>query len=94
MIPDYLVMNVDLYNGLPENIKTIVNEELAKAFDYEFDAFAEEAAKARADAEKVGAKFSDDVDMEAFRASVKPLIDSKLTNDVTKTSYQKIEALR
>jgi tripartite ATP-independent transporter DctP family solute receptor len=94
MIPDYLVMNVDLYNGLPENIKTIVNEELAKAFDYEFDAFAEEARKARADAEKAGAKFSDDVDMEAFRASVKPLIDSKLTNDVTKTIYQKIEALR
>lgn len=94
MIPDYLVMNVDTYNGLPDDIRTILTEELAKAFDFEFDAFAAEAAKARADAEKAGAKFSDDVDMEAFRASVKPLVDSKLTNDVTKTIYQKIEALR
>ena len=32
--------------------------------------------------------------MDAFRAAVKPLVDSKLTTDVTKTIYQKIEALR
>ncbi|MEB2844379.1 DctP family TRAP transporter solute-binding subunit [Rhizobiales bacterium RZME27] len=94
MIPDYLVMNVDLYKELPDGIKTILKEELAKAFAFEFDAFAADAAKARADAEKAGAKFSDDVDMEAFRAAVKPLVDSKLTNDVTKSIYQKIEALR
>ena len=94
MIPDYLVMNVDLFNGLPDDIKTIVTEELAKAFDFEFDAFAADAAKARADAEKAGGKFSEDVDMDAFRAAVKPLVDSKLTTDVTKTIYQKIEALR
>ena len=94
MIPDYLVMNVDLFNGLPDDIKTIVTEELAKAFDFEFDAFAADAAKARADAEQAGGKFSEDVDMDAFRAAVKPLVDSKLTTDVTKTIYQKIEALR
>lgn len=94
MIPDYLVMNVELYNGLPDDIKTILKEELAKAFDFEFDAFAADAAKARADAEKAGGKFSDDVDVAAFRAAVKPLVDSKLTTDVTKTIYQKIEALR
>lgn len=94
MIPDYLVMNADLYKGLPDNVKTVLKEELAKAFDLEYDAFAADAAKARADAEAAGGKFSDDVDVPAFREAVKPLVESKLTSDASKAIYAKINAMR
>ncbi|WP_207552935.1 TRAP transporter substrate-binding protein [Consotaella salsifontis] len=93
MMPDYLVINADLYNGLPDDVKTIFQEELAKAVDTEYASFADSVAKAKADAEAAGAKFND-VDLAAFREAVKPLVESKLNDDVTKTIYKKIREMK
>lgn len=92
MIPDYLVMNADQWNGLPDNVKTIIKEELAKATDFEFKSFGDMAAKARTDAEASGAKFND-VDITPFQKAVTPLIESKLTSDTTKAIYKKIKEM-
>ncbi|AJY45524.1 TRAP transporter substrate-binding protein [Martelella endophytica] len=86
MIPDYLVMNVDMYEDLPDDVKQIFTEELQKAADYEFDVFAEDAAKSRALAEEAGATFNE-VDLQPFRDAVRPLTEQKLTSDVTKKIY-------
>ena len=89
MIPDYLVMNVDLYEEMPEDVKKIFNEELMKAVDYEFDVFSENAAESRAKAEAAGAQFND-VDLQPFRDAVRPLTEQKLNSDVTKKIYDQM----
>lgn len=89
MMPDYLVMNADIYNNMPEDVKEIFTEELLKAVDYEYESFAESVAEAKADAEASGAQFNQ-VDLPAFRAAVKPLTEEKLTSDVTKKIYSQI----
>ena len=89
MMPDYLVMSADIYNELPDDVKQIMAEELKKAVDYEFESFAEAVAVAKADAEATGAKFNQ-VDLQAFRDAVKPLVQEKLSTDVTKKIYEQI----
>lgn len=86
MIPDYLVMNVDIFEDMPDDVKQIFMEELQKAANYEFDAFAESAAESRAQAEAAGAQFNE-VDLQPFRDAVRPLTEQKLTSDVTKKIY-------
>ena len=89
MIPDYLVMNVDYFEDMPDDVKTIFMEELQKAANYEFEVFAEDAAKSRALAEEAGAKFNE-VDLQPFRDAVRPLTEEKLTSDVTKKIYSQM----
>ncbi|WP_373236390.1 TRAP transporter substrate-binding protein [Cohaesibacter celericrescens] len=89
MMPDYLIINSEIYNNMPDDVKVIFNEELLKAVDYEYESFAESVAQAKIDAEASGAKFNQ-VDLQAFRDAVKPLTEKKLTSDVTKKIYKQI----
>lgn len=91
MLPDYLVINTDIWNEMPDDIKTIFKEELEIAIDFEYDVFAEAVADAKQVAEEAGAHFND-ADMAAFQEAVAPLTESKLTNDVTKNIYETIRA--
>ena len=91
MIPDYLVMNIDYFEDMPDDVKQIFIEELQKAADYEFEVFAEDAAKSRALAEEAGAQFNE-VDLQPFRDAVRPLTEQKLNSDVTKKIYDQMHA--
>lgn len=93
MMPDYLVINTAIYNKMPEDVKTVFNEELKKAVDLEFKLFDDAVAKAKADAEKAGGKFSE-ADVLAFQKAVAPLTEEKLTSPVTKEIYAKIKAMK
>jgi len=90
MFPDYLVINADLWNGLPDDVKAIFKEELAVAVDYEFDNFAADVAAAKQAAIDAGAQFNE-ADMAAFQEAVAPLVDSKITTDVTKKIYKAVK---
>jgi len=92
MIPDYLIISSEVYDKLPADVKKIFDEELAKAVGDEYKMFNENVTKAKATAEKAGAKFND-VDINAFMKAVAPLTQEKLKSDVTKNIYKAIRAL-
>jgi len=91
MLPDYLVINTDIWNKMPDDVKKIFKEELAEAVDYEYGVFAEDVEAAKKVAVDAGAKFND-ADMAAFQEAVAPLTESKLTTDATKNIYEAIKA--
>ena len=93
MMPDYLVINTNIYKNMPSDVKKIFDEELAKAVDTEYALFADAVAKAKADAEKAGGKFSE-ADVAAFKKAVAPLTEEKLTSPVTKAIYAKIQKMQ
>lgn len=93
MMPDYLIINADIYNGMSEEDKTVFTEELQVAIDQEVKLFEENVATATTAAIEAGAQFNE-VDIESFRSSVAPLIESSLKNDVTKQIYQKVNESR
>lgn len=90
MMPDCLVINSDLYDGFPEDVKKIFDEELDKAVETEFDLFESAVTDAKKDAEANGAKFFE-IDITPFQEAVKPLTEEKITSDVTKEIYKKIQ---
>lgn len=91
MIPDYLVINTNVWNEMPVDAKAIFKEELVKAIDYEFDVFAEDVEAAKKVAIEAGAHFND-ADMDAFQKAVAPLTEAKITTDLTKKIYAAIKA--
>ncbi|MGB4439117.1 MAG: TRAP transporter substrate-binding protein [Sedimentibacter sp.] len=91
MLPDYLVINTDIWNEMPDDVKTIFKEELAEAVNYEYDVFAEDVEAAKQVAADAGAQFND-ADMAAFQEAVAPLTESKLTTYVTKNIDEAIRA--
>ncbi len=91
MLPDYLILNTDILEGMSDEHKTIFEEELAAAIDLEvelWDADTEAAIKA---AEEAGAQFNE-VDIDIFREAVQPLIDEKLTSESAKALYDKVRS--
>lgn len=91
MVPDYLVINTNIWNDMPDDVKTVFREELDKAIEYEYDVFAEAVDDAKKVAIDAGANFND-ADMAAFQEAVAPLTESKLTTDVTKNIYAAMRA--
>lgn len=90
MIPDYLIINSDLFNGMSEEDQKVFREEMAKVVDSEVAMFDEEVQRAKGEAEAAGAKFNE-VDMEAFKKAVQPLIDEKTSaSETTKKLYEKV----
>ena len=92
MIPDYLIMNSDILNKMPEadrkallglvpEITKIANEGFRKFVD---DSIA--AAKAK------GATFVTDVDVAAFRTAVTPLVKESINNPVRQKLYDAVQA--
>lgn len=89
MIPDYLIINTDLLKGMSDEHRKIFEEEFAAAIDKEVELWDADVEAAKKAAEEAGAKFNE-VDIKIFQDAVQPLIDSKLTSDVTKDLYEKV----
>lgn len=90
MQPDALTISTKVWDSLPDDVKTIFEEELPKAVDREFEEFDKAVKVALDEAEEKGAKIEKDVDREAFRQAVAPLSESKINNEVTKKLYEHI----
>lgn len=91
MFPDYLITNPKIMSDLSDEDRKIFEEELAAAIEEEAGLWAEEVDKSVEAAKAAGAEFNE-VDADAFRSALTPLIDEKLTNDVTKDIYAKVRA--
>ncbi|GAB3063768.1 TRAP transporter substrate-binding protein [Virgibacillus ainsalahensis] len=89
MVPDYLIINSNLFNGMSDEHKEIFMEELSAAVDMEVKQFDEDVQEAVDAAEEAGAEFND-VDISVFQKEVEPLIQEKLTSDTSKELYEKI----
>lgn len=91
MFPDYLIANPALLEGMSEEDRTAFQEELAAAIDEEAELWKAEIEASHAAAEEAGAQFND-VDIEAFRTALQPLIEEKLASDVAKDLYDQVRA--
>jgi tripartite ATP-independent transporter DctP family solute receptor len=91
MLPDYLITNPAVMDGLPEDVQEIFAEELATAIVEEGDLWKAQIDSAKQAAIDSGATFNE-VDEEAFAEAIAPLTQSKLTNDFIKDIHAKVRA--
>ncbi|MFH5821022.1 TRAP transporter substrate-binding protein [Georgenia sp. AZ-5] len=91
MFPDYLVVNPAVMDGMSEEDRAVFTEELAAAIDAEAGYWGEEVEKSVAAAKEAGAQFNE-VDADAFRAALTPLIEESLTTDTQKALYEAVRA--
>lgn len=91
MFPDYLIANPALLKNMSEEDRTAFQEELAAAIDEEAELWKAEIEESHAAAEEAGAQFNE-VDIEAFRTALQPLIEEKLASDVAKDLYAQVRA--
>lgn len=94
MVPDYLIVNNDFYEGMSEENREIFDEEFAVAVSAEVDAWEEEVITAKAAAEQAGATFTD-IDTAPFRAAVQPLVDEALaSSEVARELYDAVQSAK
>ncbi|WP_218221148.1 TRAP transporter substrate-binding protein [Nesterenkonia sp. Act20] len=93
MLPDFLVMSLDVWEGLDEEAQQTLMELLDESVDEELALFSEAVEEARASSEEAGAEFND-VDVEAFREAVMPLHEEAIESDRAQAIYDAIESAR
>ncbi len=91
MFPDYLIINPAVLKGMSEADQKVFKAEVATTITEANTGFLKEIAIATAAAKKAGATFNE-VDAKAFKDAVAPLTKSKLTNDITRGLYAKVQA--
>lgn len=82
MIPDYLVINTGVLNGMTAEQKKAFTEGLTAASTEEAQLWDKDIAKAKAASEAAGAKFNEP-DTAPFKKAVAPLIEKKLASSPT-----------
>jgi tripartite ATP-independent transporter DctP family solute receptor len=91
MIPDYLIMNSDILNKMPEADRKALLDlvpEIAKMANEGFMGFIDESIAA---AKAKGANFVTDVDAAAFKAAVTPLVKESINNPVRQKLYDAVQ---
>ncbi|MFZ5967713.1 MAG: TRAP transporter substrate-binding protein [Bacillota bacterium] len=91
MIPDLLIINKDLYEGMTEEHKAIFNEEIKNATTAELELWDVDAEVAKKTAEENGAQFVYP-DIKPFQENVKPLHEELTQDPEFKKLYDAIRA--
>jgi tripartite ATP-independent transporter DctP family solute receptor len=91
MIPDYLIINPAILKKMSPEDQKVLTKELTGAIDQEAGLWDTQVAAATTAAKAAGAVFNE-VDAKAFADALAPLTASKLTDDVTKGIYAKVQA--
>ena len=91
MIPDYLIVNPKVLAAMSAADQKVFATEFGSAIAQEGDLWDTQVLAATTAAKAAGAKFNE-VDAAAFAAALAPLTKSKLTDDVTKGIYAKVQA--
>lgn len=92
--PDVVIASTNFLDNMSEEDRKIFDELVLDSTNYEFDAFKESVEQGKKDAEAHGAQFVYP-DVDKFREACMPLLESIANqSDVTKTIYDKVEALR
>lgn len=93
MVPDLIIINADLYDGMtPENRK-IFDDLMYKTIENEFEIWNENVEAAKKVAAENGAQFIE-VDIKPFQERVKPLQEEVAnSSEMTKKIYNDVRAL-
>lgn len=93
MVPDLIIINTDLYDGMtPENRK-IFDDLMYKTIENEFEIWNENVEAAKKVAAENGAQFIE-VDIKPFQERVKPLQEEVAnSSEMTKKIYNDVRAL-
>ncbi|MFA9377656.1 MAG: TRAP transporter substrate-binding protein [Lachnotalea sp.] len=93
IVPDYLIINDDLYNSLSEEDKAAFNEAAKEATEYEYSLWDEQTEKYKAAVVEGGATLVEDVDVDSFRQAVIPLHEELCKNPAIKKIYDAVKAI-
>jgi len=91
MFPDYLIINPAVLEGMSPEHRAVFEEELTAAVEEEGALWKTEVTKATQAAKDAGAQFNE-VDAAAFAEAIRPLVESKLTTDVTREIHAQVRA--
>ncbi len=92
MIPDYLLISTKALDGMSEEDRAALLALVPEVQKIANDGFAKFTEASIAHATEIGAQFNDDVDVEAFKKLVQPLVDESVNeNDVRKGLYAIIQ---
>jgi tripartite ATP-independent transporter DctP family solute receptor len=92
MIPDYLLINTQVLEEMPEEDRAAFEELIPGAVEEANSGFVTFAEESRAAAEELGAEFNDDVDVAAFEELVAPLVEDSINNDVRQALFDAVQA--
>lgn len=73
--PAPLVMSLEFYNSLPNDLQAIIDEASVEVRDYERQLVAEQTEEYKNELEANGMTIIEDVDIEAFRKATEPVYD-------------------
>ena len=92
--PDVVIASTNFLDEMSESDREIFNQLVLDSTNYEFDAFAKSVQEGKEEAEAHGAIFVYP-DVSAFREKCMPLLENIANqSEMTKTIYDKVEALR
>ena len=91
MFPDYLISNPTTLDRMDPECRDFLESEIPATTDEEGELWNEEVDRSHEMAVDAGAQFNE-VDIDAFRTAVEPLIDDSLSNDVTRELYADVRA--
>lgn len=93
MVPDLLVINSEVYNAMPEDVRTAFDDLVVETTEREFQLWNEQIDSAKQAAIDGGATFSD-VDIKPFQDACMPLHEEiTATSESVKKLYDDIRAL-
>ncbi|WP_350258522.1 TRAP transporter substrate-binding protein [Scrofimicrobium sp. R131] len=87
---DYMLINTDVYHGMSDEDRAIFDREWAETMRHHTQLWVEETAAAIASAEETGSKFNE-VDQEAFREALSPVVEKYLTSEQDRKLYDEIQ---
>lgn len=94
MQPDQVIVSTKFYDSMSAEDQAAFDQVFADSVDSEFEYYKESAAEDVKLAEEGGATFNTDVDKEAFKEAVQPVVDEYINeSDFSKELYENIQAL-
>ena len=81
MIPDYMLMSTKALEGMSDEDRQAFLDLVPEIQDMADEGFVKFVEESKANSESIDAKFNDDVDTEAFKALVQPLIEESTSEN-------------
>ena len=92
MFPDYLISSPGTLDRMEPQCRDFLEQDILATTEEEGELWVEEIERSHQLAEEAGAQFNE-VDLDAFREAVQPLVDESLDNDVTRRLYDDVRAV-
>lgn len=91
MIPDYLLASTQTLDAMPEEDRQALLDLIPETIEEANAGFLEFEDESIAKSEEAGAEFVTDVDVDAFKESVQPLIEKSIDNPVREALYDAVQ---